>query len=109
MCIKAFEIDPWYLYDIPDQYKAQKMCDDLVRMVPQLLKYVLDWFVREHQIEPWDDDEVKFFEWHEGYKKRKAQKAKIKEELLPIAWHPSRRWHWCIPQDEKQEAENCGK
>ena len=25
-----------------------------------------------------------------GYQKRKAQKAKIKEELLPIAWHPDR-------------------
>ena len=29
-----------------------------------------------------------FIKWHEGYKKRKAQKAKIKEELMPIAWHP---------------------
>ena len=35
-----------------------------------------------------DDD--KFFEWYDGYKKRKAQKVKIKEELLPIIWHPSR-------------------
>ena len=31
-----------------------------------------------------DDDENKFFEWYNGYKKRKAQKANIKEELLPI-------------------------
>ena len=40
----------------------------------------------------WDDDnnEDKFFEWDDGYKKRKAQKAKIKEEILPITWHPSR-------------------
>ena len=26
----------------------------------------------------------------EEWNKRKAQKAKIKEALLPIAWHPSR-------------------
>ena len=32
-----------------------------------------------------DDDEDKFFGWYNGYKKRKAQKAKIKKELLTIA------------------------
>ena len=37
-----------------------------------------------------------------GYKKRKAQKAKIKEGLLPIAWHPSCWWDWCVPEDEKK-------
>ena len=31
-----------------------------------------------------DDDENKFFEGYDGYNKRKAQKANIKEELLPI-------------------------
>ena len=31
-----------------------------------------------------DDDEDNFFKWYEGYKKRKVQKASIKEELLPI-------------------------
>ena len=41
-----------------------------------------------------DDDEDKFFEWYDGYKKRKAQKASTKEELLPIAWHISRYWDW---------------
>ena len=37
--------------------------------------------------------------------KRKAQKAKIKENLLSIAWHPSRWWDWCVPEDEKKETE----
>ena len=36
-------------------------------------------------------------------KKIKGQKAKIKEELLPTAWHPSRWWDWCMLEDEKQE------
>ena len=40
-----------------------------------------------------------------GYKKWKAQKAKIKEELMPIAWHPLRWWDWCIPGDDKKETE----
>ena len=41
-----------------------------------------------------DDDQDKLFESYDGYKKRKAQKASIKEELLPIAWHISRYWDW---------------
>ena len=35
----------------------------------------------------------------------KAQKTSIKKELMPIAWHPSRWWDWCIPGDEKKEPE----
>ena len=38
----------------------------------------------------WNDDEDHFFEWYEGCKKRKAQKAQIKKELTFIAWYPSR-------------------
>ena len=53
----------------------------------------------------WDDDnnEDKFFEWDDGYKKRKAQKAKIKEEILPITWHPSRYLDWRVSQDKKKK------
>ena len=25
---------------------------------------------------------------------------------MPIAWHPSRWWDWCVPEDEKKEIEN---
>ena len=25
-----------------------------------------------------------------------------------IAWHPSRWWDWCVPNDEKQGQKNCG-
>ena len=46
-------------------------------------------------------DDGESIEWYDGYKKRKAQKAKIKEELLPIPWHPSRWQDWCVPGAEK--------
>ena len=83
------------------------------------LQFVPDWFVTREGVDVWyddnydddgghwddDDDEDKFFEWYNGYKKRKAQKAKIKKELMPIAWHPSRYWDWCMSGDEKQEIE----
>ena len=39
--------------------------------------------------------------WYNGYQNRKAQKAKIKEELLPIAWHPNSVMDWCMPKDKK--------
>ena len=52
-----------------------------------------------------DDDEDKLFESYDGYKKRKAQKASIKEELLPIAWHISRYWDWWMSEEEKKETE----
>ena len=38
----------------------------------------------------------------EGYKQYKAQKAKIKEELLPIAWDPSCVIDWCFSEDDTE-------
>ena len=49
-----------------------------------------------------DDDDDKFFEWCDGSKKRKTQEAKIKEVLVPIAWHPWHWWDWCLSEDEKK-------
>ena len=47
-----------------------------------------------------NDHEV--IEWYDGYQKRNAQKAKIKEEFLPIAWNPHRVIGWCMSGDEKR-------
>ena len=30
MCIKALEVDPWQLGDIPDYFKTPKICDDVM-------------------------------------------------------------------------------
>ena len=28
---------------------------------------------------------------------------------MPITWHPSRWWDWCVPNDEKKKRQkNCG-
>ena len=75
-----------------------------------MLKYVPDWFATHQQIKKWHDNDDycnydKLIERYKGYKKRKAQKAQIKKELLPIAWHLSRYWDWCVPEDEKKEIE----
>ena len=92
MCIIALEVDPWQLNDIPDYLKTQKMCDDVVRRDPYSLQFVPDCFLSSQQIKKWDDDDEycdddELIKCYDGYQKRKAQKAKIKEELMPIAWH----------------------
>ena len=43
--------------------------------------------------------------WYEYYKKQKAQRANIKKDLMPTAWHPSKWWDWCVTEDEKKETE----
>ena len=85
---------------------TQEMCDKAVEEDSGLLEYVPDWLVSQQRIWLWGDDDYyydkdKFFEWYDGYKKRKAQKASIKEELLPIAWNPDRAMDWCMSEDEK--------
>ena len=92
MRIKVLEKDPWLLKDVPDHFKTQVICDKAVEDHFSSLQYVLHWFVTQEQTDAWHDDDYwyddEMIEWYEGYKKRKAQKAKVKEGLLPIAWHP---------------------
>ena len=83
------------------------MCDKAVRDYLFSLKFVPDYFVTQQQIDEWYDDDYVYngngmSEWYEGYKKRKAQKAKIKEWLMPIAWHLDRVMA-CISEDKKRQ------
>ena len=86
---------------VPEHLKAQEMCNEAVLRNPWMVERVPDYFVTQ-EMEEFIDDDV-FITWYKGYIKRKAQKAKIKEELMPVAWHPDRWWDWCMPEDEKQE------
>ena len=103
MCNEAVksEPDPEMLEFVPDQYKTQEMCNEAIQSEPEILEFVPDYFVTQEMEEFIDDDEL--ITW---YKQRKAQKAQIKEELMPVAWHPDRWWDWCVPEDEKKELEN---
>ena len=111
MCNKAVYYYPWVLGDVPDHFKNREMCNEAVGLCLCLLRHVPDWFVTREWVHMWHNDskyrdDDKLIKWYGGHKKRKAQKAKIKEELIPIAWHPSRWWDWCVPEDEKKETEN---
>ena len=97
MCIMALEVFPWQLNDIPDYFNTQRVSDDVVQRDAHSLQFVPDWFVTEEQMKIWDDDDDHYddneiIEWCDGYQKRKFQKAKIKEELLPIACIPIVWW-----------------
>ena len=101
MCNELMRARPAAFFLVPDRFETQEMCINPVEVDPcQLhdmpsLKYVPDWFVTQGKIKLWRDDDGycndnRMIEWYKGYQKRKAQKAKIKEELMPNAWHPSR-------------------
>ena len=82
--------DPHSLEYIHDDYKTQEMCNKAVEADPCLLKFVPARF-RTNCLK--------------AVEKRKAQKAKLKEELMQVAWHPSKGWDWCVPEDEKKDTE----
>ena len=119
MCENVVEDNPWHLIDIPENLKQKEMCEKPVNIKPLLLRYVPycfktkemcekivgaglgllkvapDWIMTQQQIKIWRDNDKycndhERIKWYKGYQKRKAQKAKTKDELLPIAWHPSR-------------------
>ena len=91
MCEKVVEERPYLLQCVPDHLKSQEMYEKLFEEDPYSLIHFPDWFVTPQQIGLWRDSKYrvddKIIKWYKGYQKRKAQKAKIKEELLPIACH----------------------
>ena len=83
------------------------MCDKAVRDYLFSLQFIPDWFVTQQEIDIWYDEDYVYndnemIKWYDGYKKRKAQKVKIKEELLPTVWHPDCVKDWCMSEDEKR-------
>ena len=94
MCERAVENESYNLKFVPDHFKTHEMCEKAVKGDPYSLQHVPDWFATRELVTmcydniEYQDDDV----WYDGYKKRKIQKASIKEDLAPIAWHPSRWW-----------------
>ena len=98
----------WQLEYVSDHFKPREVCDDVMMEDPMLQRYVPHWFVTQQQLRQCDDyyDDNGYIKWYAGYKKRKTQKAKIKNKLMPMAWHPSRWWDWFVAEDDgKKETE----
>ena len=104
MCERAMCNNLCMVRYVPDHLKTQETCEIAIEKDPYILKCVPDWIGTQQQIKIWYDDDYysnnnEIIEWYEGHQKRKAQKAKT----MPIAWHPSMLWDWCVPEDEKKE------
>ena len=48
---------------------------------------------------------VRIVTWRNRFEKRKALKKKIDKELVPVAWHPTRGWDWCLSENKKKEVD----
>ena len=99
--LKVIKVSTWQLKFVTEQYNTQRVFDKAVRDDSSTLQFVSDWFVTQQQMDVWYDDDYCFhddeiIEWYKGYKKRMAQKVKIKEELLPVAWHVDRVKGWSM-------------
>ena len=111
MCDRAIDANPYYLKYVPDCFITQEMCVKAVDANPYYIKYVPDCFITQEMIENGgrcydsccDSCDGELHEWFNGYNERKAQKAQIKAELLPIAWHPDRVIDWCFDEEEKKD------
>ena len=82
---RAVLLSPSFLQPNPDHFKLQEICDKVVRYDPFSLQFVPDWFVTREEVDMWfdkyyaddfdycfteGDDDDKFFEWYDRYKKR---------------------------------------
>ena len=102
---KVVKKSPWMLELIPDQYKTQEMCNEAVEKNAWMLEHVPDQFVTQKMCNEAVKKSPCALWWYKGYEQCKAQKAKIKEELMAVAWHPGRWCNWCVPEHEKKELE----
>ena len=109
ICERVVENKPETFQFIPNHFKTQEICDKAIKVDSSSLQYVPDWFVRREGVymwyddyyddgDHWDDDGNKVVRW---LSKTKGSKSLKKEELMSIAWHPSRYWDRCMSEDEK--------
>ena len=85
------------LYFNEDSGNAVFSCNDLNNINPDDTNYNED--------NPETIIHIRLLAWHIKFEKRKALKEELNEELIPIAWHPKRRWNHCMSEDEKKEIE----
>ena len=94
---------------LPNRFMTQVMCRGAVKKCPWTLINVPNWLVAPDMLENLDnyEDLNEFGEWYDDYKKHKAKKTQIKEELITKAQHPSRYQDWRMAEDEKRKMRKC--
>ena len=46
---------------------------------------------------------IRLMAWYNKFKLPKACKKEISKELMPVAWHSTIWWDWCMSKDDKKE------
>ena len=122
ICNKIVRTMPDAFHRIPDRFKTQEMCDKAVKDDSSSFQFVPDWFITRKWVDMryddyyddggdhWDDDgdKDKFFEWYDGYKKRKDQKASIKEGSYPLLGIHQDIGIGACQKKRKKKTETCG-
>ena len=75
-----------------DYYNKRSYIEELEDM------YMLDYYLWEHKENYGKALTQELFRY---YHQKMFSKA-LREELIPITWHPDRYWDWCVPEDEKE-------
>ena len=45
---------------------------------------------------------IRLIALYNRFKQNKRYKRQKGKELMPAAWHRTRRWDWCMPENEKK-------
>ena len=46
---------------------------------------------------------IRLLAWHIKFRICKELKKELRKELMPVAWHPDKRWDWLMSEDEEKE------
>ena len=99
MCGRAVETRPTLFFkDVQDYFFTPKILEFCMNATAEKGKYYQDKVQK-----------LKTMICIAEYMNHKGKKAKIKEELLPVAWHPDRVFDWCFSEDEKKDLEKLWK
>ena len=84
------------------EHGGDVVCED-----PYSLQYVHDWFVTQELVKIWHDEsnyynDDELVDWCNGYEQSKAQSVQIKQDLMPIVWHPTKMQDWSMIEDGKK-------
>ena len=78
-----------------DYYNKRSYIEELEELEDM---YMLDYYLWEHKENYGKALTQDLFRY---YHQKMFSKA-LREELIPITWHPDRYWDWCVPEDEKE-------
>ena len=70
---------------------------------PGELEYVSHQFITPEMLQDFDNDDYELAEWFNAHKQSNTEKGKIKDELIPTAWHPTIMPDCCMTEDEKKK------